>query len=480
MNIPGLTTALSEVSAGESLLMGGFNRIKSAKGVWRKEALSSDADKLDGHDSSYFAAADSIDPLKINTNVVMTEDVTIPSGETRIVTGLDTNGHTLTIETGAEVIDITSQTNNNYITDSRGAVRAPNYYKRNRSQWDFQNKADTLAGGDTWHAINTISKWSSWASSHPQEQVCYTGDKIKHRVATSDTVWGSWRTVMFTTDKAADADKLDGINSSQFLRSDSDDTFSGWLTSSSRNKGLCGTYDSTKTDQIWSIGTAYKNSSSGTDFGNLYGLAYKHTNNSTGGTMAGGHQMVWCSNGTPKTAMGDNLWTSGDVRWQNNDRLTYDDGNNRWSFEADGKTDNAKVKAGSFEGVATSAKYADIAERYHADTNTYKRGDVLGVGGKNEVTLYKKGMKLAGVVSTHPGFKMNDDEENRRNDMPFIALKGRVPVNVKSAVKRGDYIIADDNGVGIGVSEITTTIEQNLLIGVCLNIINDNTVEVKI
>lgn len=109
------------------------------------------------------------------------------------------------------------------------------------------------------------------------------------------------------------ADNLDGINSSSFLRSDANDSFSGDLVSTSRNKGIFGTYDSTKTDQIWSMGTSFRNSADGSDFGNLYGLAYKHTNNPTGGAMAGGHQMVWVANGSPKSAMGTNIWTSGSI-----------------------------------------------------------------------------------------------------------------------------------------------------------------------
>jgi hypothetical protein len=114
--------------------------------------------------------------------------------------------------------------------------------------------------------------------------------------------------------KAVDSDKLDGLDSSQFLRSDASDSFSGDLVSTSRDKGIFGTYDSTKTDQIWSMGTAYRNAADGSDFGNLYGLAYKHTNNTTGGQMAGGHQMVWVTNGTHKAALGDSgIWSSGYV-----------------------------------------------------------------------------------------------------------------------------------------------------------------------
>lgn len=85
------------------------------------------------------------------------------------------------------------------------------------------------------------------------------------------------------------------------------------IVSSARNRGIFGTYNSQKTDHIWSMGTSYRNHSSGSNFGNLYGLAYKHTNNGTGGNMASGHMMVWCQNGGGTAAMGTNIWTSGNV-----------------------------------------------------------------------------------------------------------------------------------------------------------------------
>ena len=85
------------------------------------------------------------------------------------------------------------------------------------------------------------------------------------------------------------------------------------IVSNARSRGVFGSYNSTQTDHIWSMGTAYRNHASGTNFGNLYGLAYKHTNNSTGGAMAGGHMMVWCQNGTGYSAMGSNIWTAGNV-----------------------------------------------------------------------------------------------------------------------------------------------------------------------
>ena len=79
-----------------------------------------------------------------------------------------------------------------------------------------------------------------------------------------------------------------------------------------RRAGIYGIYDSYKIGHIWSMGTSYVIANDGSTFGNLYGLAYKHTNNGTGGTMAGGHQAVWCDNGNPRAAMGYNgFWAAG-------------------------------------------------------------------------------------------------------------------------------------------------------------------------
>tara|TARA_R110000823_G_C15862047_1_gene493272 strand:+ start:30 stop:818 length:789 start_codon:yes stop_codon:yes gene_type:complete len=62
------------------------------------------------------------------------------------------------------------------------------------------------------------------------------------------------------------------------------------------------------------MGVAYKVPSNGSDFGNLYGLAYYHPNNGSNGQMAGSHQMVWNHNGKPKSSMGSNIWTIGNVQ----------------------------------------------------------------------------------------------------------------------------------------------------------------------
>ena len=81
-------------------------------------------------------------------------------------------------------------------------------------------------------------------------------------------------------------------------------------STSTRSAGMYGVYDSAKIGHIWSMGTTYKIPDDGANFGNLYGFAYKHTNNATGGNMATGHQAVWCENGTPRVAIGTNFWVA--------------------------------------------------------------------------------------------------------------------------------------------------------------------------
>lgn len=82
-----------------------------------------------------------------------------------------------------------------YITDSRGGFRLPSYYNDRYAQWDFQSEADTRAGGDGWHALLTVSKWSTYDATHRQEQLIFTGDNLKRRTATSDSAWGDVKTI---------------------------------------------------------------------------------------------------------------------------------------------------------------------------------------------------------------------------------------------------------------------------------------------
>jgi hypothetical protein len=91
--------------------------------------------------------------------------------------------------------------------------------------------------------------------------------------------------------------------------------------------------------------------------------------------------------------------------------------------------------------TATSARYADLAERYAADS-IYDEGTVLVIGGTAEVTVTNQhaDTRVAGVVSKNPAYMMNSDAGNDETH-PYIALKGRVPCKVVGRIQKGELLV---------------------------------------
>ena len=104
---------------------------------------------------------------------------------------------------------------------------------------------------------------------------------------------------------------------------------------------------------------------------------------------------------------------------------------------------SGNFSAGTITATATTAQYADLAEKYLAD-NTYQPGTVLQFGGQNEVTETKKpnSVAIAGVVSTNPAHLMNS--ELYGEFVVELALLGRVPCNVVGKVNKGDLLVSSD------------------------------------
>jgi hypothetical protein len=93
-----------------------------------------------------------------------------------------------------------------------------------------------------------------------------------------------------------------------------------------------------------------------------------------------------------------------------------------------------------FRGTATSAEYADLAERYEAD-EAYEAGTVVRLGGTHEITqtLQTGDTDVFGIVSTAPGFEMNAGA-GTDDTHPFVALAGRVPCKVVGQIHKGDRL----------------------------------------
>ena len=130
------------------------------------------------------------------------------------------------------------------------------------------------------------------------------------------------------------------------------------------------------------------------------------------------------------------------------------------NLQADGvgNIGTASIGFNTVHAKATSAQYADMAERFHADAE-YAPGTIVELGGVNEITLCVEELsaKVFGVVSTQPAYLMNGNAGSNATHPP-IAMSGRVPVNVMGFVTKGDRLVSAGNGTAraANLDEITS------------------------
>ena len=109
---------------------------------------------------------------------------------------------------------------------------------------------------------------------------------------------------------------------------------------------------------------------------------------------------------------------------------------------------NIGTASSSFNTVfarATSAQYADLAEKYLSDAD-YAPGTVVVFGGAQEVTESTSvaDHRVAGVVSTNPAYIMNSALQGAH--VVTVALTGRVPCQVQGPVTKGDLMVSAGHG----------------------------------
>ena len=96
--------------------------------------------------------------------------------------------------------------------------------------------------------------------------------------------------------------------------------------------------------------------------------------------------------------------------------------------------------------TSTSAQYADVAERFEADV-AYEPGTVVELGGSKEITLCDTELSenVFGVISTSAAYLMNAGAGDNTTHPP-VAMTGRVPVKVTGIIKKGDRLVPAGNG----------------------------------
>ena len=186
---------------------------------------------------------------------------------------------------------------------------------------------------------------------------------------------------------ASNASLLDSIDSASFLRSDAADTLGAVLTVGTNGRidmdvqdaivagnyghGVYGLYSASKYQHVWSMGTAYDMDASGANLGNLYGLAYTHSN--VGVDYAGSHQLLHVTNGTVTCAMGTNLYTTGTVIANGGNSTQWNSAYSDTNAAVSSNTANRLVKRdanGDFSARIITADLSGTASNISSQANS--------------------------------------------------------------------------------------------------------------
>ena len=97
--------------------------------------------------------------------------------------------------------------------------------------------------------------------------------------------------------------------------------------------------------------------------------------------------------------------------------------------------------------TATTALYADVAERFAAD-EILEPGTVVELGGIKEITRSTQDLSenVFGVISTRPAYTMNGGA-GENDTHPPVAMTGRVPVKCIGQVRKGDRLVSAGHGL---------------------------------
>ena len=159
--------------------------------------------------------------------------------------------------------------------------------------------------------------------------------------------------------------------------------------------------------------------------------------NVTGGNVIFGSGIV---SGTGNIT-GGNLVTSGTTGVLSVNSITHTGTN------AIGNIGSSSSYFNQVFATATTALYADVAERFWAD-EILEPGTVVELGGRAEITrsLEELSDNVFGVISTRAAYLMNGGA-GENNTHPPVAMTGRVPVKVIGTVRKGDRLVSAGAGI---------------------------------
>lgn len=150
------------------------------------------------------------------------------------------------------------------------------------------------------------------------------------------------------------------------------------------------------------------------------------------GSSSGWETLTTGGNGAYISASGSDLH-AGTIRPETDNTYDLGSANKRYS----------SVYAVSFEGITTTATYADLAEKYTMDKE-YPVGTLMTITENEEFEMASTDETwdiVTGVISDKPGFLLNADCIGQP-----VALVGKTPVRVVGSVIKGGFLMNDGNG----------------------------------
>lgn len=137
---------------------------------------------------------------------------------------------------------------------------------------------------------------------------------------------------------------------------------------------------------------------------------------------------------------------------------------------------SGNLTAGVFNGTATKARYADLAEKYTVGEGVeHTVGTVMMIGRDEccEMEPFQLQGTVTGVVSEAPAYLMNSECDGQA-----IALKGRVPVRVLYPIEKGQKVYAWSDGTAssiptdqlVGIALETNKAQEEKLVEVFLKV----------
>jgi hypothetical protein len=176
------------------------------------------------------------------------------------------------------------------------------------------------------------------------------------------------------------------------------------------------------------------------------GTTVSVTGNITGGNVLGGANVnATLFTGTTVSVTGNitggNLITSGTTGVLSVNSITHTGTN------AIGNIGSSSSYFNQVFATATTALYADVAERFWAD-EILEPGTVVELGGVAEITrsVTELSENVFGVISTRAAYLMNGGA-GENDTHPPVAMTGRVPVKVVGTVRKGDRLVSAGAGI---------------------------------